>query len=81
MRARRSRHACDRRQNPAKTIASDTSELASMRIPASSGLMKPARHSATAKLTPAISRRVTEFLKKGGADVDWEILEKAYAPA
>ena len=30
------------------------------------------------KLTPADFRRVSSFLKKGGADVDWETLEKAY---
>ncbi len=30
------------------------------------------------KLTPADFRRVSNFLKKGGADVDWETLEKAY---
>lgn len=30
------------------------------------------------KLTPAGFRRVTDFLKKGGADVDWETLERAY---
>lgn len=30
------------------------------------------------KLTPVQFRRVAEFLKKGGADVDWETLEKAY---
>ena len=30
------------------------------------------------KLTPVGFRRVTDFLKKGGADVDWETLEKAY---
>ena len=30
------------------------------------------------KLTPANFRRIAEFLKKGGADVDWETLEKAY---
>ena len=30
------------------------------------------------KLTPADFRRVSQFLKKGGADVDWETLEKAY---
>jgi AraC-like DNA-binding protein/ligand-binding sensor protein len=29
-------------------------------------------------LTPAGFRRVSAFLKKGGADVDWETLEKAY---
>ena len=30
------------------------------------------------KLTPADFRRVSAFLKKGGADVDWETLERAY---
>ena len=30
------------------------------------------------KLTPAGFRRVTAFLKKGGADVDWGTLEQAY---
>ena len=30
------------------------------------------------KLTPADFRRVSTFLKKGGADVDWETIEKAY---
>ena len=30
------------------------------------------------KLTPANFRRIADFLKKGGADVDWETLEKAY---
>ncbi len=30
------------------------------------------------KLTPADFRRVSAFLKKGGADVDWETLEQAY---
>ncbi len=30
------------------------------------------------KLTPTDFRRVTTFLKKGGADVDWDTLEKAY---
>jgi AraC-like DNA-binding protein/ligand-binding sensor protein len=30
------------------------------------------------KLTPADFRRVASFLKKGGADVDWETLERAY---
>lgn len=30
------------------------------------------------KLTPANFRRITEFLKKGGANVDWKTLEKAY---
>jgi AraC-like DNA-binding protein len=30
------------------------------------------------KLTPADFRRVADFLKKGGADVDWETLERAY---
>lgn len=30
------------------------------------------------KLTPADFRRVTAFLKKGGADVDWGTLETAY---
>lgn len=30
------------------------------------------------KLTPVGFKRVTEFLKKGGADVDWETLERAY---
>ncbi len=30
------------------------------------------------KLTPANFRRVAEFLKKGGADMDWETLGKAY---
>ncbi|MEO6739831.1 MAG: helix-turn-helix domain-containing protein [Chthoniobacteraceae bacterium] len=30
------------------------------------------------KLTPANFKRVTEFLKKGGADVDWKTLEQAY---
>ena len=30
------------------------------------------------KLTPADFRRVADFLKKGGADVDWETLETAY---
>jgi AraC-like DNA-binding protein/ligand-binding sensor protein len=30
------------------------------------------------KLTPANFRRVAEFLKKGGADMDWDTLEKAY---
>lgn len=30
------------------------------------------------KLTPASFKRVADFLKKGGADVDWDLLEKAY---
>lgn len=30
------------------------------------------------KLTPSDFRRVADFLKKGGADVDWDTLEKAY---
>jgi AraC-like DNA-binding protein/ligand-binding sensor protein len=30
------------------------------------------------KLTPANFCRVSDFLKKGGADVDWETLERAY---
>jgi len=30
------------------------------------------------KLTPAGFRRVAAFLKKGGADVEWETLERAY---
>ena len=30
------------------------------------------------KLTPADFRRVSRFLKKGGADVDWETLESAF---
>jgi AraC-like DNA-binding protein/ligand-binding sensor protein len=30
------------------------------------------------KLTPADFRRVSDFLKKGGADVDWATLESAY---
>jgi AraC-like DNA-binding protein len=30
------------------------------------------------KLTPSDFRKVTDFLKQGGADVDWETLERAY---
>lgn len=30
------------------------------------------------KLTPADFRRVSAFLKKGGADIDWDTLETAY---
>lgn len=33
---------------------------------------------ALSKLTSSDYRRVVEFLKKGGADVDWETLERAY---